>query len=53
MLNGVSQVSVLGPLLFLCYVNDMPDAVNSALYVYADDTKMIEELYDQKDGDRI
>ena len=38
---GVLQGSVLGPLLFLLYVNDMPQAVNSELLLYADDTCLI------------
>ena len=37
---GVPQGSLWGPLLFLLYVNDMPQAVNSEL-LYADDTCLI------------
>ena len=38
---GVSQGSILGPFLFLLYVNDMPQAVNSDILLYANDTCLI------------
>ena len=37
-LCSVPQGSFLGALLFLIYVNDMPQAVNSNLLLYADDS---------------
>jgi len=35
--SGVPQVSVLGPLLFALYVNELPSLISSKLLMFADD----------------
>ena len=39
-ISGVPQGSVLGPILFLIYVNDIPEMVNCSIKMFADDTKL-------------
>ena len=47
---GAPQGFTLGPLLFLIYVNDVPQAVKSTLLLYADDSCI---LYQHKEVDEI
>ena len=48
-LSGIPQRSVLVPILFVIFINDLPDAVNSMMYLFADDTELMKEIQSSQD----
>ena len=52
MTSGVRQGSILGPKLFLLYVNSLPDAVRSSqIAAFAEDTKVFKEITLTRDAE--
>ena len=48
-LSGVPQGTVLGPLLFLVFINDLPDCVQSKIRLFADDCTLYIRIKNQND----
>jgi len=52
-ISRVPQGSVLGPLLFLIFVQDLPDWVKNSIKMFADDTKIWTKIASQDDVDSL
>ena len=50
MLSGVPEGSILGPILFACYVADLPSRIETSCLSYADDVKIFNRINSPADA---
>jgi len=49
--SGIPQGSILGPLLYIIYINELPNICDSKLFLYSDeyDTKVYRRIFNSQD----
>lgn len=50
-ISGIPQGSVLGPILFIIYINDILDNIESEGFLFADDTKIFKTILSKEDAE--
>ena len=50
-MSGIPRGSVLDPLLFILSINDLPDCVKNIVKIFADDLKLIANVFDRASVD--
>ena len=48
--SGIPQGSILGPILFVIYINDLSEVVKCGTYLFADDTKVFRQVTTKEDA---
>ncbi len=51
--SGIPQGSVLRPVLYVLFINDLPETVSSEVFLFADDTKIFKVIKGKEDQKRL